>query len=318
MLFLMQIILSIFILAGGVFVVVVGLRGLQTDDVTNRLDEYLAEAGKKRESVLSSEAWAIRTRELSGTMTTRILVPMLKRLGRTLSRITPAGMMSSLDQQLTVAGNPMGIGAREFYGIRMVTSLLGIVLAYLVLNRFDGPLYSLLAVLVLVLFFFLPTLLLLRRIRHRQDTIRRGMPDALDMLSVCASAGLGFDQSLQRVSEYWRTPIGIEFGRVVLEMEMGLSRGEALRNMADRLDVVELSTFVSLILQSEQLGMSISNTLHAQAEQMRIFRRFKAEEEIRKLPNKMLIPITFCIFPSILAVILGPSIPVLMSFFTTL
>ena len=147
--------------------------------------------------------------------------------------------------------------------------------------------------------------------------MRKGLPDALDMLSVCADAGLGFDQSLQRVSEHWTTPIGLELGRVVAEMEMGLTRREALRNLADRLDVSEISSFVSVILQSEQLGMSIADTLHAQAEQMRVERRFRAQENARTMPIKMLIPLAFMIFPAIIAVILGPALPQIFGLFDT-
>jgi tight adherence protein C len=138
------------------------------------------------------------------------------------------------------------------------------------------------------------------------------------MLSVCASAGLGFDQSLQRVSEYWDTPIGHEFGRVINEMEMGLTRRDALRNLSDRLEIREISSFVALILQTEQLGMSISDTLHAQADQMRIERRYRAQEQAQKAPIKMLIPMAILIFPALLAVILGPSIPTLIEVFKTL
>jgi tight adherence protein C len=138
----------------------------------------------------------------------------------------------------------------------------------------------------------------------------------MDMLSVCATAGLGFDQSMQRVSEYWQTSMGDEFGRVIAEMEMGLARQDALRNLAYRTDVTELSSFVSLISQAEKLGMSISNTINAMAEQMRIERQFRAQEEARKLPNKILFPLVFFIFPSMIAVILGPSLPALVDLFT--
>ena len=157
-----------------------------------------------------------------------------------------------------------------------------------------------------------------RKVRRRQDQIRKGLPDALDMLSVTAEAGLGFDQSLQRVSEYWKTPVGVEFGRVVAEMEMGSSRQEALRNMAARLDVPELSSFVAVIIQSDQLGMSIADALHAQADQMRIERRFRAQEAARKVPLKMLFPMMLLIFPAMLAVVCGPSIPILSEFFQAL
>jgi tight adherence protein C len=95
-------------------------------------------------------------------------------------------------------------------------------------------------------------------------------------------------------------------------MEMGISRREAMRGMADRLEVTELSSFVAIILQSEQLGSSIADTLHAQAEQMRIERRYRAEEKARTIPIKMLLPLAFLIFPAILAILLGPAIPQLL------
>lgn len=163
-----------------------------------------------------------------------------------------------------------------------------------------------------------PSVWLKRKVRRRQDQIRKGLPDALDMLSVTAEAGLGFDQSLQRVSEYWENPISVEFGRVVAEMEMGVSRRQALRNMADRLGVAELSSFVAVIIQSDQLGMSIADALHAQAEQMRIERRFRAQEAARKVPLKMLFPMLLLIFPAMLAVVCGPSLPILADFFQAL
>ena len=147
--------------------------------------------------------------------------------------------------------------------------------------------------------------------------ISQELPSIIDMLSICTSAGLGFDQSLQRVSAEWDTQLSGEVGRVVSEMEMGLSRREALRNLADRLDIDELSSFVSIIIQSDQLGMSISDTLHTLAQQMRVEWRFKVQEEARKIPVKILIPLTFFIFPAMLAVILGPSIPAILGLFDT-
>jgi len=171
---------------------------------------------------------------------------------------------------------------------------------------------------IFLMLFFLPVLWLRMMVHSRQTKIQKGLPDALDMLSVCASAGLGFDQSLQRVSEYWDTPIAIELGRVVKEMEMGISRQEALRGLADRIDVGELTTFVSLVIQSDQLGMSISDTLQAQADQMRIERRFRAQEQARMIPIKMLVPLAFMIFPALIAVVLGPAIPPIIDLFSGL
>jgi tight adherence protein C len=165
------------------------------------------------------------------------------------------------------------------------------------------------------LLFLFPVLWLRLKVNKRQKLIQKQLPDALDMLSVCATAGLGFDQSIQRVSEFWDTELSAEFARTIAEMEMGLSRSEALRNLADRLDVPELSSFVTLILQADQLGMSIADTLTSQAEQMRVERHYRAEEQARKIPIKMLLPMVFLIFPAILAIILGPAVPDLIGFF---
>ena len=123
---------------------------------------------------------------------------------------------------------------------------------------------------------------------------------------------------MQRISESLKTPLGQEMGRVVKEEEMGLTRKEALRNMAERLAIPELSSFVGVIIQSDQLGMSIAETLYTQASQMREERRFRAQEQARKLPLKMLFPMLFLIFPALLIVIMGPSIPTFVAFFRSL
>jgi len=101
-------------------------------------------------------------------------------------------------------------------------------------------------------------------------------------------------------------------------MEMGLSRRDALRNLADRLDITELSSFVAFVLQTEQLGTSIVDTMHAQADQMRVDRRFRAQEQAQKIPTKMIIPMVFLIFPALLAIIIGPVIPLLYNFLQSL
>lgn len=172
--------------------------------------------------------------------------------------------------------------------------------------------YLLFALLVLLVFLAAPSAWLGRMMRLRQDTIRQGLPDALDMLSVITSAGLSFDQAMLRLGQTFKTPIGMEFARVVSEIEVGVSRKQALRNLQARVDISELSSFVAIILQSEALGMSVADVLHAQAEQMRIYRQFRAKEIAQQLPAKMMIPLTLFIFPALLAVILGPFFPVLM------
>lgn len=307
--------ISVILIGAGALVALFSWRALNTDNLASRLNEYVTEEpgslSPTRTLIDSSR------QELRGSLSSRVLLPIVKSIGQFFGRLTPTSQLEHLRHQLTIAGNPNGLGAREFYGLRLVSLLIGALLALLLLRLGHDVKFLAAAGIVVLALFLLPSAWLSRKVRQRQDSVRKGLPDALDMLSVCATAGLGFDQSIQRVSEHWNTPVGAEFGRVIHEMEMGLSRREALRNMADRLEISELSSFVAFVLQSEQLGMSISDVLHTQAAQMRAERRFRAQEQAQKIPTKMLLPMAFLIFPAIIAVVLGPAIPKLATVFQT-
>jgi tight adherence protein C len=329
--------------AGGLLFLAFSLRAGGDKEVSLRLHEYVGDHAvwqPQRGPVLS-----FRQAELSGSFVTRVIQPWLTSLGRVLGQLTPARVMEDLRRQLAMAGNPWGLGAREFYGLRLLLTFVGLGLAFVMIRgalpaasasaprpvqsisgasgpqavqsplRLDRAAASLLALLI---FSRLPKTWLRRKARSRQEKIRKGLPDALDMLCVCAEAGLGFDQALQRVSERWKSPLAVEFNRVVAEMQMGVPRQTALRNLVERTDILELSSFVAVIIQSDQLGMSIAQTLRAQAEQMRVERRYRAQEAARKMPLKMLFPLMLLIFPAMFAVILGPSLPVLGNLFAVL
>jgi tight adherence protein C len=309
--------LALVLLGIGALVTFLSFRWLSTDRLEERLNDFVAE-----EVVTDSRAniaFTIQTREISGSVASRLLLPLFKGLTSFIGRLTPASTMDEIRAQLMIAGNPMGLGAREFFGVRMISVAIGLVLGIFFFSRgITSQLNVTGGFGAIILFFFGPMLWLKSRVSARQRTIRKGLPDALDLLTVCATAGLGFDQAMQRVSEQLQTPIAAELARVISEMEMGLSRRDALRNLSERLRVQELSSFVSFILQSDQLGMSISDTLHAQADQMRIERRFRAQEQAQTIPSKMLIPMAFLIFPALLAIILGPAIPRLTNLFGNL
>ena len=300
----------------GLLFLIISIRWFSTDELSRRLQDFVKEPPPEARNL--DTTLSVRKRELSGSLANRILLPGFKSLGSLLGRLTPSSTLQGLSQQLAIAGNPLGLGAREFYGLRLAFLFLGFWLIFLFLRTGITTERLVVSILVLYISGYFPKTWLRGRVRARQNKIRRGLPDALDMLSVCAEAGLGFDQAVQRVSEYWKTPVGIEFGRMIREMEMGLSRQDALRNMADRLDVNELSSFVAVIVQSDQLGMSIADTLQAQAKQMREERRFRAQEQARKLPLKMLMPMVMLIMPAMFAIVLGPTIPTLSEFFTSL
>ena len=306
---------SVILIGGGALVALFSWRSINADNLATRLNEYVTEeAGgidPTRNLIASS------SRELAGSLPRRVLLPVVKSIGQFFGRLTPVSQLENLRHRLTIAGNPLGLGAREFFGLRMVSILIGFLVALLLLRVGSGVVYWVAAAIAVGIFFMLPSAWLQQKVRQRQDAVRKGLPDAMDMLSVCATAGLGFDQAIQRVSEHWNTPVGVEFGRVIHEMEMGLSRREALRNLADRLEISELSSFVAFVLQSEQLGMAISDVLHTQAGQMRAERRFRAQEQAQKIPTKMLFPMAFLIFPAVLAVVLGPALPKLFNVFSS-
>jgi tight adherence protein C len=166
----------------------------------------------------------------------------------------------------------------------------------------------LIASLFVALGFYLPELALSSKIDRRQKEIRKAMPDALDLLTICVEAGLGFDGAMAKVYEKWDNELGRAFGRAIREVQLGKLRREALRDMADRMGIPEMTSFVAAVIQSEQLGVSLAKVLRIQSDQMRVKRRQLAEEEAHKAPIKMLIPMALLIFPSICIVLMTPAI----------
>jgi len=133
------------------------------------------------------------------------------------------------------------------------------------------------------------------------------MPDALDLLTICVEAGLGFDAAMAKVSEKWQNELSIAFTRIIQEIQLGKLRKDALRSMSERVGIPEMTSFVAAIIQSEQLGVSMAKVLQIQSEQMRVKRRQMAEEEAHKAPIKMLIPMALLIFPSLMITLLTPA-----------
>jgi len=284
--------------------------------VSRRVQDFVTDQGSKR-SEPAVKARQLLPRDINGSLMSRTISPFFKKIVDYFGRFTPVSSVEKTNHELSIAGNPMNMRAQQFYGVRVLILFIGIALAvWINWNHipFDNT-RLLMGALILAVALLLPLMWLRSEVRKAQDEIRRNLPDALDMLSVCASAGLGFDQSLQKITEYWPTALGKELRRVTQEMEMGVSRSQALRNMSDRLGVDELSSFIAIIIQAEEMGMSFADVLHSQADQMRILRQYRAKEIANKMPAKMIIPLAVFIFPALIAVILGPVIPTLMDAF---
>jgi len=282
--------------------------------VASRLDTFVAPEVQSAKTPIGGQ---IIPREITGSLLSRTLTRWFNQFIHFLGSKTPEKLAVELNHKLEIAGNPSNMHAGEFYAFQFLVLLVGISLAFFVNRDFKNINMTnfMIGVFVVIICLLLPSVWLNGLVRTKQDEIRRGLPDALDMLSVCASAGLGFDQSLQKISDYWDTALGIEIKRVTNEMEMGVPRGVALKNMSARLDVDDLTRFIAIIVQAEKIGMSYADVLHSQALQMRVLRQYRAREIANKLPAKMIIPLALLIFPALIAVILGPIIPTLFSLF---
>ena len=290
----------IIVLAG--VLTVVGLRSRQEETpLEERLNEYIA----RGEDITLEEI------ELSQPITERILVPIIQKIGEITERFTPQNAIEQTEKNLELAGNPPGIDPTIFWAARFIVAIgVGALLIFVFsLGSMDwswGRKLLMTGVFSLI-GFFMPQLLLQSRINSRQDIIRKSLPDALDLLTICVQAGLGFDAAMSRVAEKWEDALADEFSRALREIQLGNVRRVALRNMSDRIGIAEMTSFVAAIIQSEQLGVSMAKVLRIQSDQMRVRRRQIAEEKAQQAPVKMLFPMALLIFPSLLIILLGPA-----------
>jgi tight adherence protein C len=234
----------------------------------------------------------------------RLVQPVFD-LGRRISRaLTPAGTNDKLVKLLDFAGNPRDWGADRVLALKGVCLLVGAALGLLfghvtllgVVCTIAGGAFG----------FFLPNLLLYNMGLHRQDELRLGLADALDMLTVCVQAGQSFDAALQNVAQNVEGPVAGEFSRIIQEISIGRSRAEAFSSMAERTTVPEIKTFITAMVQADRLGLGIGGVLHEQAGQMRLVRRQRAEEMAQKVPVKIMVPMVLCVFPLLFVVLIGP------------
>ena len=252
----------------------------------------------------------VRDRELLNPLRDRALVPAIKGLTDLGRRLTPVGYVEGIKKKFVYAGQGSPDAVDRFLAIRVVTVAVAVIGAPLIW-RFSGLTGNArLAVVVLfaVVFIIGPDASLNRRVEARQREIRHKLPDVLDLLTISVEAGLGFEQALDRTVAAVPGPLSDEFSRMLGEVRAGASRAQAMRSMEERSNVMELRSFVLAILQADTFGVSIGRVLRAQADEMRIRRRQYAQEKAQKAPVKMLIPMVFCIFPALFAVVLGPAI----------
>ncbi len=298
------IIVAVIILA--VVLVLAGMRAARNRGDSDPLMARLEEATQRGDVVTSLEQI-----EMQQPFTQRVLVPLLQRIGELSTSFTPQKVLEDTTHKLEIAGNPGRIDAATFLASRFVVALFfgGILLMVGLFSPNRWPLGQTLLVVLLftLLGFFFPQLWLQSRINSRQKEIRKAMPDALDLLTICVEAGLGFEAAMAKVSEKWENQLSLALLRAIREIQLGKARRDAMRDMAERIGIPEMTSFVAAIIQSEILGVSLAKVLRIQSDQMRVRRRQRAEEQAHQAPVKMILPLAFLIFPSIFIILLTPA-----------
>jgi len=255
--------------------------------------------------------------ELDQSFHDRVIRPSISRLSGLMERFNRRKdsrqlqrEVSSLQQRLNLAGNPNGWTPSDWLGIKALWALILAAVTFVVsVVASASPLSLLVGIGGGLVGFLLPDLYLNQLIRRRQHDIQRALPDAMDLLVICVEAGLGFDGALLRLVQKTDNDLSHEFGRVLQEMRVGRSRREALRDCVSRTQVPDLANFISALIQAEQLGVSVTQVLSVQADQMRTIRRQRAQELAMQAPIKMLIPMLLFIFPALCVVLIGPLWP---------
>ena len=227
--------------------------------------------------------------------------------------------VSVIQKRLILAGFRKDSAVKIFYGTKVLAPLLLLGLAVLSGLARQSPVFILIA--CLGLGFLIPDFWLGKLISKRQASVRRGLPDVLDMLVICIEAGLSLDQATARTSVEMNDSqpvLSDELGVVALEQRAGTPRGDAWKHLADRTGVDNVRNLVSMLVQSEQFGTSIAKTLRVHSDTLRTKRVQEIEEKAAKLSIKLLFPLVLFIFPSLFLVILGPAVISMSESFKTL
>jgi tight adherence protein C len=244
----------------------------------------------------------------------RVIVPVFAGLTHIGGRLTPVGYTESVRRKLMHAGRRGPQELDKFLAQRVLTiGLIPVAGILLALSPIKGKQALYMFILLAFVLILGPDAKLNQAVAERRKMIRRALPDILDLLTISVEAGLGFEQAIDRITDSVPGPLTDEFNRMIGEMRAGASRAEALQGLETRTGVEEVKSFVLSMVQADQFGVSIGRVLRAQADEMRIKRRQLAQEAAQKAPVKMLIPMTFFIFPALFVVVLGPAVISIMN-----
>ncbi len=249
------------------------------------------------------------TAELEKPFSERVMAPLQDRalgLGR---RLTGADSTERITRKLDLAGSPAGWSVDRVVSLKVIGAVAGLVGAGLITTLLGlslGPRIGL-TLLGMVVGYYAPDLFLYQRAHDRQERISKELADAIDLMTISVESGLAFDAAVQQVAHNTEGPLAEELSRVLREMQIGSSRADALRAMADRSNLDQLRSFISALVQADAFGIPIAQVLRVQSSEMRVKRRQRAEEKAQQVPVKMTVPLIFFILPCLFIAVLGPA-----------
>ena len=274
----------------------IGYNKGKEDDAKERKIEYIS--GKKK----------VQNEKEGEKSSKRFLSSQIQALNNMANRSAANVKKKLVEKQLRLAG--LSISPENFLFYKKAIMVLIIVVSAFIAIITKTIFLILIGLLIALL---IPNLYLNSKVKSHQQGIRDQLPDAMDLLGVCIESGLSFDASLLKVSERMEGPFIEELLKLYRQIQMGVPRGDALKNMANSSEIPELKTFIAALAQATQLGIPMNNIMKVQSETLRETRMQMAREKGQKAPVKMLLPMVGLIFPVLFIVILGPVVINIMS-----
>lgn len=229
----------------------------------------------------------------------------------------PHGYSVWLDRQLAGAGRPKDWPLARVVMVKPLLALAGAMMGVFLVASGPTPPKVLLMIGATLLAYFVPDILIRNYAQKRREAIKLELPNALDQMLISVQAGLGFESAMARAGQNGKGPLADELIRTLQDIQVGRSRKDAYLALAQRVDVPDLRSFVRAVVQADTYGIAIAKVLEAQAKDMRVKRRQRAEEHAMKMPVKMLFPLIFFILPALFVVVLGPTVMSIMEVFAS-
>jgi len=251
----------------------------------------------------------LREQHLSESFGSRIIVPVVAGAARVARRVTPIDARDRVARKLLLAGSPAGWDAERVLAFKIIGVVGGVILGVFLTTLIGGVSPFIRVVMIGLLGFVgfvVPDSMINRRVEERQKEILGTLSDTLDLLTISVEAGLSLNAAIAQVVQNVPGVLSSEFARMLQEIQLGVPRADAFRNLAERTDVEALNAFALAMIQADVFGVSIASVLRTQAQQMRIKRRQAAEAKAQQTPVKIVFPLILCILPALFVVIVGP------------